>query len=80
MVGIGYVGDLEFHREFVAQYGITFTMLWSESSRPTSYYFRGGSWSSFRWSSFWLLDRSGKRVVSGLYKKRRTDREAADRP
>ena len=43
-------------------------MLWSESARPTTYYFRGGSWSSLRWSSFWLLDRSGKRVVSGLYK------------
>ena len=43
-------------------------MLWSESSRPTSYYFSGESWSSFRWSSFWLLDRSGKRVTNGLYK------------
>ena len=37
-------------------------MLWSESSRPTSYYS-----SVVRWSSFWLLDRSGKRLDSGLY-------------
>ena len=46
----------------MAKYGITFTMLWSESSRPLGYYHAGG-----RWSSFWLLDRTGDRVVSGLY-------------
>ena len=37
-------------------------MLWSESYQPTSYYYAGP-----RWSSFWLLDHSGNRVVSGLY-------------
>ena len=37
-------------------------MLWSESNRPTGYYYAGP-----RWSSFWLLDRSGDRIVSGLY-------------
>ncbi|MDE0168371.1 MAG: hypothetical protein OXS29_02505 [bacterium] len=67
MVGIGYVGDLDTVREFVADYGVTFTMLWSESSRPTTYYFRAGNWSSWRWSTFWLLDPSGDRVVGGLY-------------
>ena len=51
----------------MADYGTTFTMLWSESSRPTTHYFRGGNWSSWRWSSFWLLDPNGDRLVSGLY-------------
>ena len=37
-------------------------MLWSQSNRPTSYYHAGP-----RWSSFWLLDRNGDRIVSGLY-------------
>ena len=49
-------------REFVAKYGITFTMLWSESHRPTSYYNSGN-----RWSGFWLLDPNGDRIASGLY-------------
>ena len=36
-------------------------MLWSESTRPTSYYYAGG-----RWSGYWLLDRTGERIASGL--------------
>ena len=38
-------------------------MLWSESRWPTSYYSTGLG----RWSAFWLLDRNGNRIVSGLY-------------
>ena len=46
----------------VSAKALTFTMLWSQSNRPTSYYHAGP-----RWSSFWLLDRNGDRIVSGLY-------------
>lgn len=61
-MGIGQVGNLDVVSDFIAEHGITFTMLWSESHQPTSYYHAGT-----RWSSFWLLDRNGNRVVSGLY-------------
>ena len=64
MVGIGYVGNLQVVRNFIADYNISFTMLWSESTRPTSHYY-DYAWRS--WSGFWLLDRNGDRVVSGLY-------------
>ena len=49
-------------RDFIADYNISFTMLWSESTLPTSHYYAGS-----RWSGFWLLDRNGDRVVGGLY-------------
>ena len=38
-------------------------MLWSESRRATSYYHAGGGG---RWSGYWLLDRTGERIASGL--------------
>ena len=50
-------------RDFIAERGVTFTMLWSESNRPTGYYHVGLG----RWSGFWLLDHNGNRVVKGLY-------------
>lgn len=50
-------------RDFITEYGITFTMLWSQSNRPTGYYHVGLG----RWSGFWLLDRNGNRLVKGLY-------------
>ena len=37
-------------------------MLWNESRRPTSYYYVGRG----RWSGYWLLDRTGERIASGL--------------
>ena len=44
-------------------------MLWSTSNRPTNYYFVEGQGDEtyMRWSSFWLLDRNGNRITSGLY-------------
>ena len=63
MFGIGSTGDLETNENFVEKYGITFTMLWSASRLPTSYYHTYTG----TWSGFWLLDRTGKRIVAGHY-------------
>ena len=51
------------NQQFVDTYGITFTMLWSESSRPTDYYYTYTG----TWSGFWLLDATGDRIVPGHY-------------
>lgn len=43
-------------------------MLWSTSNWPTNYYWVQQEGASYmRWSSFWLLDRNGDRITSGLY-------------
>lgn len=47
---------------FVETYGITFTMLWSDSRVPTDYY----HFPSPVWSSFWILDGTGRRIF-GAY-------------
>ena len=36
-------------------------MLWSESRSPNNYYY-----AESRWSGYWLLDRTGERIASGL--------------
>ena len=51
------------NEDFVDTYGITFTMLWSESREPTSYYFTHTG----TWSGFWLLDSTGNRLRNGHY-------------
>ena len=56
MVGIGGQDDLELARDFVSSTGVTFTMLWSESSE---------SWRHFAIrnnSDFWLIDQEGNRI------------------
>ncbi len=54
------MGDLETAQNFVDYHGITFTMLWSESPQPTDYY----QTITGVWSSVWLLDSTGDRVLS----------------
>ncbi len=49
------------NQEFVDRYGITFTMLWSDSRVPTNYY----HFPTPVWSSFWLLDSTGRRIFGG---------------
>ena len=58
VVGIGAQDDLAFAERFLGQTGVTFTMLWSDSSE---------AWSHFgvrRNSTVMLLDRGGN-VVEG---------------
>ena len=61
VVGIGTTGDLATNEKFVDTYGITFTMLWSDSRAPTDYY----HFPAPAWSSFWILDSTGRRILGG---------------
>ena len=60
--GSGSTGDLATNRAFVETYGITFTMLLSDSPVPTNYY----HFPAPAWSSFWLLDSTGRRVLGAV--------------
>ena len=56
MVGVGVSGDLASAGEFVADTGVTFTMLWTDSPQ---------TWQQLAivsTSSMWLLDRHGNRI------------------
>ena len=56
VVGIGAQDDLSLARDFVSTTGVTFTMLWSESSE---------AWRQFAIrsnSEFWLIDKDGNRI------------------
>jgi hypothetical protein len=55
-VGIGAQDDLGLAQDFVSDTGVTFTMLWSESS---------DAWRHFAISTnsdFWLIDKDGNRI------------------
>lgn len=56
VVGLGAFDDLEYARRFVDDTGITFTMLWSDSRTAWQHY------GVTAFSSFWLLDRQGRRI------------------
>ncbi len=73
MVGIGTQDDLALAEDFVADTGVTFTMLWSESSE---------SWRHFAIQSnsdFWLIDQHGNRIdnSSTLYDESHIDAHLA---
>lgn len=57
-MGIGGRDNLDLAKDFVAETGTTFTMLWSESS---------DAWRHFAIlenSDFWLIDKDGNRIDS----------------
>ena len=59
MIGVGGEGNIDFAQRFLADSGVSFTMLWSDTFAAWRHY-------SVRTSSdFWLLDESGKRAGDG---------------
>ena len=56
VVGLGAFDDLDYARRFVDDTGVTFTMLWSDLRTAWQHY------GVTAFSSFWLLDRQGRRI------------------
>ncbi|MYB24773.1 MAG: hypothetical protein F4X37_06700 [Acidimicrobiia bacterium] len=50
------------NQAFVETYGISFTMLLGDSAAPTNYY----HFPAPAWSSFWLLDNTGRRILGAV--------------
>ncbi len=59
MVGVGGEGNIDFAQRFVADSGVTFPMLWSDTFAAWRHY------SIMLSSDFWLLDEAGNRIGDG---------------
>ena len=56
MIGVGAEGNIDFAQRFPDEYGVTFTMLWSDDFTAWRHYSVVSS------SDVWLLDAAGNRI------------------